>query len=337
MPRHHLGLAVCFVVTMTPSISEAVLPVLASDEMPEGDDEMPDGDDEMPIGSDEPNRPPESEDDMPPGEEEDVAPAMDSPSLVAVPPTPKCSLPARSEGYLQAQLDRPRSLDLHGLTASVQLLEGDEGCIGQAEVTIGLQANCSLTMSFSQVSDRNFEIESLRLNANQCAELVGLSPGRYLLNSGNASLKLEGESQRSCMSQARLTIEGELSVKRDREILPLNLDGIRVKGDFPVLVDRTIGCRQTRRSAPITLSSDRPPPKQSHLALGCGRCWRTRRCRNTDLVPAHASSRHGYTDLTNPITDQASGIAAIDGEAIRQARLSTQLKGRSSRSASARS
>ena len=62
---------------------------------------------------------------------------MESPSLVAVPPTPKCSLPARSEGYLQAQLDRPRSLDLHGLTASVHL-EGDEGCIGQAEVTIGL-------------------------------------------------------------------------------------------------------------------------------------------------------------------------------------------------------
>ena len=29
----------------------AVLPVLASDEMPEGDDEMPDGDDDMPIGA----------------------------------------------------------------------------------------------------------------------------------------------------------------------------------------------------------------------------------------------------------------------------------------------
>ena len=257
MPRHHLGLAVCFVVTLSPSISGAALPVLASDAMPEGDDEMPDGDDEMPMGSDEPSNPPGADDVMPPGEEEDVAPAAESPSLVAVPPAPVCSLPARSEGYLQAQLDRPRSLDLHGLEAQVQLLEGDEGCIGQAEVTIGLETDCSLTMSFNQVSDQNFEIESLRLNANQCSELVGLAPGRYLLNSGNASLKLEGESQRSCMSRAQLTIAGELSVKRGREVLPLNLDGVRVKGDFPVLIDRTIGCRESRRSAPITLSSDR--------------------------------------------------------------------------------
>ena len=155
--------------------------------------------------------------------------------------------------------------------------------------------------------------------------VVGLSPGRYLLNSGNASLKLESESQRSCMSQARLTIEGE-SASKDREILPLNLDGIRVKGDFPVLIDRTIGCRERTISADHAEQRPTAPPKQV-IWPGCGRCWRTRRCRNTDLVPAHASSRHGYTDLTNPITDQASGIAAIDGDAIRQARLSTQLKG----------
>ena len=257
MPRLHLGLAFCFAVALTPSISGASLPILASDAMPEGDDEMPDGDDEMPVGSDEPSSPSEADDFMPPGEEEDVAPAAESPSLVAVPPAPTCSLPARSAGYLQAQLDRPRSLDLHGLKARVQLLEGDEGCIGQAEVTIGLDTDCSLTMSFNQVNDRNFEIESLRLNANQCSEFVGLAPGRYLLNSGNASLKLEGESQRACMSQAQLKIAGELTVKRGREVLPLNLDGVRIKGDFPVLVDRTIGCRESRRSAPITLSSDR--------------------------------------------------------------------------------
>ncbi len=258
MPRLYLVLALCFGVINTPSARGATLPLLASDEMPEGDDEMPDGDDEMPMDGDESSSSPEAEDAMPPGEEEELTPSIHSPSLVAVPRAPLCSVPARSEGYLQAQLDRPRSLDLHGLEARVQLLEGDEGCIGQAEVTIGLEADCSLTLSFNQVSDRQFEIESVRLNANQCAEFVGLAPGRYLLHSGNASLQLEGENQRSCMSQAQLIIAGELSVKRGREVLPLNLDGVRVKGDFPVLVDRTIGCRETRRTEPITLSSDRP-------------------------------------------------------------------------------
>ena len=257
MPGHYIVSAICLFAALTPAASDAQVPILASDEMPEGDDEMPDGDDEMPMAEDQPSIAPETDDDMPPGEEEDVAPITDSPSLVAVPTVPMCSLPARSRGYLQAQLERPRSMDLHGLEARVQLVEGDEGCIGQAEVTIGLEADCSLTMTFNQVSDRNFEVDSLRLNANQCAELVGLTPGRYLLHSGNAVLKLEGEAGRSCMPQGQLSIAGELAVKRGRQIVPLSLIGVRVKGDFSVLVDRTIGCREARQVAPIILSSDR--------------------------------------------------------------------------------
>jgi len=258
MLRQHISLLLCLCGTMAPATSHAILPILASDDMPEGDDDMPDGDDEMPRGSDEPSSPIQTDDGMPPGEEDDIPPTTDSPRLVAVPPAAICNSPARSEGYLQVQLDRPRSLDLHGLEAQVQLVEGDERCIGQVEVTIGLEPDCSLTMSFDQVNDRDFEIESLRLNANQCAELVGLPRGRYLLHSGNASLKLEGTPKRSCMTQAQLSITGELIIKRGRKSLPLNLDGLRVKGDFSVLVDRTIGCRESRRSAPITLSSDRP-------------------------------------------------------------------------------
>ena len=258
MAQHYLGFVLCLSAIVMPLPSDAALPILAFDDMPEGDDEMPDGDDDMPAGSDESGTVDEADDAMPPGEEDDEPPANESPSLVAVPPVPLCSLPARSEGYLQAQLDRPRSLDLHGLVAKVQLVEGDEGCIGQVEVTLGLGDDCSLTMSFDQTSGRAFEIESLRLNAMQCAELVGLNPGRYLLHSGNASLELEGESQRSCMSQAQLMVSGELMLKRHRDTLPLRLDGVRIKGDFPILIDRTIGCRATRQFAPIALSSDRP-------------------------------------------------------------------------------
>ncbi len=253
MLRQRISLLIALCGIMAPSISHAIPPILASDDMPEGDDDMPDGDDEMPAGNDEPN----SNDTMPPGEEDDLPPTTNSPGLVAVPPAALCSLPARSEGYLQVQLDRPRSLDLHGLEAQVQLVEGDERCIGQVEVTIGLEPDCSLTMSFDQVNNRDFDLESLRLNANQCGELVGLPRGRYLLHSGNASLKLTGNQKRSCMTQGQLSITGELVIKRGRESLPLNLDGLRVKGDFSVLIDRTIGCRESRRSAPITLSSDR--------------------------------------------------------------------------------
>jgi hypothetical protein len=248
-----------------PSPAFAYLPLLAADDMPEGEDDMPEGDDVMPEGEEEPTEPKQSKpkqrprlvEEMPPGEE-DREPIRTSPSLVAVPPAPPCSLGPRSEGYLQADLDRPRSLDLHGLETQVELTEGDVGCIGQAQITITLESGCSLRMTFEQVSGRQFRLETMRLNADNCGELVGLKPGRYLLQSGDASLRLRGEAEQSCMPKSDLTISGSIILKKGRNEVPLNLDDLRIRGDFPILVDRTMGCRETRRAAPIELSSDRP-------------------------------------------------------------------------------
>jgi len=248
----------------------AHLPIIASDDMPEGEDEMPEGDDVMPEGEEEPSQPirtrAEFLDEMPEGEE-DLQPTRANPSLVAVPPAPSCSFAPRSEGYLQADLDRARSLDLHGLEAQVQLTEGDEGCIGQAQITITLETGCSLTMTFDQVTGRQFRLETMRLNANNCGELVGLEPGRYLLHQGDASMKLRGEAAQTCMPKSDLTIRGSIVLKKGRSKVSLNLDDLRIKGDFPVMIDRTLGCREARRAAPIKLSSDRP---KRHTALPWG-------------------------------------------------------------------
>ena len=160
-------------ILVSPAYAGISLPILASDEMPEGDDEMPDGDDDMPEGSDEPPMP-AGADEMPDGEPDEPAP-QPSPTLVAVPPAPMCSQPPRAEGYIQAELERPRSVDLHGLATEVRLIEGSEGCIGQAEVSIRLAKGCSLTMSFEQVDERRLEIQSMRLNAQSCSELARLT------------------------------------------------------------------------------------------------------------------------------------------------------------------
>ena len=239
-----------------PAYAGISLPILASDEMPEGDDEMPDGDDDMPEGSDEPPMP-DGADEMPDGEP-DEPPPQPSPTLVAVPPAPMCSQPPRAEGYIQAELERPRSVDLHGLATEVRLIEGSEGCIGQAEVSLRLAKGCSLTMSFEQVGERRLEIQSMRLNAQSCSELPGLRPGRYLLHSGDAAMRWRGTLEPSCAPDADLTIGGEVVVKSGRNELALRLDGLRVRGDFAVSTDRTLACASPRRSAPIRLSSDRP-------------------------------------------------------------------------------
>jgi len=240
--------------------AHAHLPIIASDDMPEGEDEMPEGDDAMPEGDEEPSQTirtrAEPADEMPEGEE-DPEPVRANPSLVAVPAAPSCSFAPRSEGYLQADLDRARSLDLHGLEAQVELIEGDEGCMAQAQITITLEAGCSLTMSFDQTTGRQFRLETMRLNASNCGELVGLEPGRYLLHQGDASMKLRGEAEQTCMPKSDLTIRGSIVLKKGRSEVPLNLDDLRIKGDFPVMIDRTLGCREARRAAPITLSSDR--------------------------------------------------------------------------------
>ncbi len=236
--------------------------ILASDDMPAGDDEMPDGDDEMPDGEDAANSMPpaaETNDEMPDGEE-DVAPEepAQSPSLVAVPAPAPCSVPALSQGYLQAHLDRARSIDLHGVEANVKVVEGRGECIAQVQVSIAVQNNCDLSMNFEQEDDRSFSLASLRFNAQSCSELIGLEPGRYLLHQGDAQLRLNGEVAGACMPKADLSIKGRLAVKKGDEQFDLHLDGLRVRGDFAMHVDETIGCRERRRSAPVALSSDRP-------------------------------------------------------------------------------
>jgi hypothetical protein len=224
------------------------------DEMPEGDDDMPEGDEADEAEVAEP--PKASDDEMPVGDEsEDLA--KNEPTLVAVPPAPKCSLPPRSEGYLQAHLERPRSLDLHGLDAEVSVVEGQDSCLAEVEVTIPLAVGCSLSMRFSQQQGRIFDIASLRLDANNCAELIGVEPGRYLLHQGSALLELSGEAAGACMPQGLARISGSLVVKQGSSELPIDLDGLRLSGDFKMLVDETLSCRRKRRAAPIQLSSDK--------------------------------------------------------------------------------
>ncbi len=262
--------------------------ILASDEMPDGDDEMPDGDDEMPDGEDASNAAPQANDqsdEMPDGEE-DAPPAetVQSPSLVAVPPPAPCSVPALAEGYLQAHLDRARSIDLHGVDATVQVVEGRGECIAQVQVAIAVENNCDLSMRFEQEANTTFSLASLRFNAESCSELTGLEPGRYLLHQGDAELRLNGNVAGACMPKGDLSIKGRLVVKKSNTQFDIHLDGLRVRGDFAMHVDETIGCRERRRAAPVTLSSDRPKVRQlkvwpwlvggaATLAVGGGAAW----------------------------------------------------------------
>jgi hypothetical protein len=263
-------LLMCVFMLPTSSTAQAYAPLLfATDDFPEGDDEMPEGDDKMPEGDDPGERqtakPQKANDDeMPMGDENEES-ASPEPTLVAVPAAPKCSLPPRSEGYLQAHLERPRSLDLHGLDAQVNVIEGQDACLAEVEVTIPLAIGCSLAMRFRQQQGRNFDVVSFRLDANECAELNGVEPGRYLLHQGNALLVLSGEPAGDCMPQGLARISGSLVVKQGNSELPIDLDGLRLSGDFKVLIDEALSCRRKRRAAPIQLSSDRRRPTKSSI------------------------------------------------------------------------
>jgi hypothetical protein len=258
--------------TLASSAQSAPL-ILASDDMPEGDDEMPEGDDPAQDEEDPPakrtTKPLERAqkvETMPDGEEDEIPPESSSPSLVTIAPAAPCSIPPRSEGYLQAHLERARSIDLHGVDAEVRVVEGRGSCIAQVEVAIAVEAGCDLTMRFEQESGGVFSLASLRFNASNCSELAGLKRGRYLLHQGDAELTLSGEEDGTCMPRGELRIQGSLVVKNTHSEFAIDLDGMRVRGDFQMHVDETIACRKRRHSAPVTLSSDRP-------ALSRGPIW----------------------------------------------------------------
>jgi hypothetical protein len=241
-----------------PSAAQVPHRYAAEDDMPSGEDEMPSGDDEMPTG----------EDELPQGDDQpaDTDATLNnapSPKLVAVEPAPACSMPPRSEGYVQVQLERSRSLDLHGVDAVVTLTEGGDGCVALAEVTVQLSSGCGIAMRFEQEQERMFSLSSFRFNAESCAELAGLSRGRYVLEDGNARLELSGDAQGACMPRGTLRIEGQLSLTKGQDRIAVALDGMRVRGDFPVVSDAALGCRRRATATPVTLNSDRQPRTRS--------------------------------------------------------------------------